>query len=920
MKLKKLPFLIFAFHFSFLVSSAQSITGKIADTSSKKDIGNAVVALLTTGDSVLYKFARTSTDGKFEIKSVKSGKFILMITHPYYANYVDDIEVTDAGLDLKQIAFKSKSQLLQEVIVKSGSPIKIKGDTTEYTADSFKVKENANVEELLKKLPGIQVGKDGTITAMGEKVTKVLVDGEEFFGDDPGIAVKNLRADAIDKVQVFDKKSDQATFTGIDDGVKDKTINLKLKDDKKKGYFGKASGSGGLPDYYNNSAMINAFKAKRKLAAYGIMSNTGKNGLDWQDSNNYGGGMGDNMTIEDNGDVFFTSSSDDYEGNNSGGIPKSWSGGLHYSDKFNNNKTSINTGYKFSKVNNLGNTSVFTKIFLPDTSWNNNSRNTTYSTKTKHAFNLTYDVMIDSFNSIKWTAKVNNSNALTSSNYYSEAIANNGNFINNGTRTSSNNADNNAVKGTMLWKHKFKKLFRTLSLNIDVDWSESKNNGFLQSSNNYYKGGQYYRTDTIDQQNIRDNANTGLNTKLAYTEPLFKDAFMEFSYSLSANKNSNDRVSSSKDASGKYLDVIDSLTNQFRYDRLINKPGVNFRYNKKKMSYAIGSSVAFNRFVQKDLTKNTEYNYNFMNYFPTAMITYKMKGNKNFRFNYNGSANAPSLEQLQPTKDNTDPFNIYQGNPNLNQSFRHNASASYSFYNVLKEKGMWSSLNYSQTQNAFTQSSTIDSSGVRRYKTVNTNGDHDFTLYLNYDFKLKGSGLRLGFGPNISNSQNIDFVNNQKNTNKTTHYAMSVGVSKYVDGKYNFNIRPEYSFNHSTSDLNKSANIDYWQLGVWADGSVTLPWKIDLNSDIRSEVRQKDPRFPANNNYTLWNASVNKKFAKNKMEAGFGVNDILNQNRGFNRNFSSSSFTETYYNTLRRYWMVTLTWNFSSTGAKPPEF
>ena len=903
-------------------STAQNISGKISDTANKKYVSNAVVALLTPGDSTLYKFVRTDASGKFEINNTSPGKYIVLITHPYYANYIDDITVATSNLDLKDIPFISKARLLQEVIVKSGSPIKIKGDTTEYTADSFRVKANANVEELLKKLPGIQVGKDGTIKAMGEKVTKVLVDGEEFFGDDPGIAVKNLRADAVDKVQVFDKKSDQSTFTGIDDGVKDKTINLKLKDDKKKGYFGKISGSGGLPSNYNNTAMINAFKAKRKLAAYGIMSNTGQTNLDWNDQNNYGGGMGESMSMDESGNMYFYGGGDGEDNFRGGrnGIPRNWNAGLHYSDKFNNNKVSLNSGYKYSKINSLGNTSTFSKIFLPDTSWNNNSINNTYTSRTKHAFNLTYDIMLDSSNSIKWTAKLNNSKAQTSSKYYTEAIANDGRFINNSNRNSTNGTDNNAIAGTMLWKHKFKKLFRTLSLNVDFNWSESKNDGFLFSNNEYYKGGQLIRIDTIDQQNIRDNETTGWNSKLAYTEPLFKDAFMEFSYTFTTNNNANNRISTVKDISGKYLDEIDSLTNKFKFNRLVNRPGINFRYNKKKVNYSIGSAVAFNRFIQKDISKNRNYSYDFVNYFPTAMLQYKMSGNKNFRFNYNGSANAPSLEQLQPIKDNTDPLNIFEGNPGLQQSFRHSFNVSYSFYNVLKEKGLWSSFNYNTTDNAFAQSSTIDSTGARRYKTVNVDGIHNLNLYIDYDFKLGASGIRLGLSPNISNSRNIDFVNNRKNINNTTSYGFTLGISKYKEDKYNFSIRPNYSLNHSTSDLNPSADIDYWQLSGYVDGSVTLPGKLEINTDLRYEARQKDPRFPANNNYTLWNASIKKKFMQNKLEAEVGVNDLLNQNRGFNRNFTSSSFTESYYNTLRRYWMFTITWNFSSNGAKPSGF
>src|SRR5437868_7592448 len=246
--------------FSVCRSNAQgsTVSGNVSDTSEKKNVQNAVIALLTPKDSILYKFVRTDANGKYSITDVAPGNYILLTTHPFFADVIQNIAVTAAPTTIPPIALTLKSKLLAEVIVKSGAPIKIKGDTTVYTADSFKVRAGANVEELLKKLPGIQVDKDGKITAMGEQVKKVLVDGEEFFGDDPGIATKNIRADAVKEVEVCDKKSDQSAFTGIDDGQKDKTINLKLKDKAKKGYFGKAEVGSDLKNYYNNSAMINA--------------------------------------------------------------------------------------------------------------------------------------------------------------------------------------------------------------------------------------------------------------------------------------------------------------------------------------------------------------------------------------------------------------------------------------------------------------------------------------------------------------------------------------------------------------------------------------------------------------------------------------------------------------------------------------
>src|SRR5436190_13735496 len=291
-----------------ITSHAQkaSVKGTVTDTVEKKNLANTVIAILKKPDSVLVKFSRANKEGQFLIKDLDTGRFILMATHPFFGDYFDEVELTqNTQNEIGNIYLTPKSKLLAEVIVKTGSPIRIKGDTISYTADSFKVRAGANVEELLRRLPGIQVDRNGQITAMGEKVKKVLVDGEEFFGSDPGIATKNLRADVVKEVEVFDKKSDQAEFTGIDDGVKDKTINLKLKEDKKKGYFGKVEAGGGLPDKYNNAIMLNAFKGKRKLAGYGIMSNTGQTNLDWEDANNYSGGMeGVESGISDDGGMY----------------------------------------------------------------------------------------------------------------------------------------------------------------------------------------------------------------------------------------------------------------------------------------------------------------------------------------------------------------------------------------------------------------------------------------------------------------------------------------------------------------------------------------------------------------------------------------------------------------------------------------
>jgi hypothetical protein len=258
---------------------------------------------------------------------------------------------------------------------------------------------------------------------------------------------------------------------------------------------------------------------------------------------------------------------------------------------------------------------------------------------------------------------------------------------------------------------------------------------------------------------------------------------------------------------------------------------------------------------------------------------------------------------------------VYIGNPNLNQSFRHNFELGYNSYNVLKEKGIWAGAYFNFTENAFVNSSTISNSGKRIYQTVNTNGMYSFNFYGNYNIKFKDSKWRFGFGPNIYANRSIDFINNVKNISNKSNYGFNFNFNQYVPEKYNFSIGPRFGWNHSKSTVNKSANADYWTLNGDANGSITFKNKIEISSNISTQLRQKDPRFPQNNNFTNWNAHILKRFMKdNKLEMKFSVMDILNQNRGYERNFDSYSFTETYYTTLKRFWLLTATWNISKNG------
>ncbi len=315
LKIKAFSFFIFIFlTISAHAQNLYTVKGVVADTASNIKLGNAVVSILNAKDSILIGFKRTDILGAFSIKITQPGAFILRVSYPGYVGYAERFALDDKKIiDFGQLHLNLKSRFLKEIIVRGEAvAVKIKGDTTEFNASSYVIEPHAKVENLLKQLPGLRIDQNGKITANGDAVKKVLVDGEEFFGDDPTLVTRNIRGDMVDKVQLYNKKSDQATFTGIDDGKEEKTINIKLKEDKKNGYFGKLEGGVGNDGYYEAQAMLNSFKKNNKLAAYGISGNNGKIGLGWQDNAKYGAsGAPKNsiMSLDDGADDFESSNS-----------------------------------------------------------------------------------------------------------------------------------------------------------------------------------------------------------------------------------------------------------------------------------------------------------------------------------------------------------------------------------------------------------------------------------------------------------------------------------------------------------------------------------------------------------------------------------------------------------------------------------
>ena len=908
----------------YSMAQSASVKGTVIDTSENKNLVNSVVSLLRKSDSVLVKFTRTDKDGNFIIDKLPQGAFFILVTHPNYADYFADAPLDGKSqINMKTVPMITRAQLLEEVIVKQQlGAVRIKKDTTEFIADSFKLAANSNVEDLLRRLPGFQIDKDGKITAQGETVQKVLVDGEEFFGNDPTIATQNIRADNVERVQLYDKKSDQAAFSGIDDGQREKTVNLKLKEDKKNGYFGKVTVGGGLPDKFQNEAMINAFKGKRKLAAFGTMANTGKTGLDWRDQGNYGGGGAEIIEMDDGIGMMIGGGGDEFGGGGSfygEGLPTGWSGGLHYSNKYNEAKNSLNGSYRFNKLNTFGSGRTTSQFILPDTLYYRNEQGINQSQRLRNMVTGVYDVQIDSFTTLKVTANGSISKTNNFSSSYSESLSEGLQKVNQSSRNIVNNGDQQMLTTTALLRKRFRKPGRTMSLNFNQTYNNRESDGFLFSDNRYFNEDNSLRSqDSINQQKRNDSRLLTLAGKAVFTEALSKSMFVEVNYSIAKSASHTERITLAN-LNGKYEDYIDSLSTDYEFDVMTHRGGLSWRVNKKKYNLSVGSDISNSAFRQKDLLQDTTLTYNYVNLFPRANFSYIMGPQKRLSINYNGNTRQPTIDQLQPLRDNTDPLNIYRGNPNLKQEFRNSFSLNFSNYKVLNNQHMYANANFSTVSNAIGTAETFDYTlGKRIYEPVNVSGNYNANVYMGYGFKLKGTDLNLNFNLNGNTGQNNTIVNGAKNTNTNSSFGGGFGIYYFKQKKITIDMYNSVTRNISESSIRPDIATKYWMASINPNITLYLPAKFEIGTNAQISLREKTALFDRDLNVIRWNAFAGKKFLKDEsLVLRFEIRDILDQNIGFQRNISSTNITERTYDTLRRFWLLSLTYNISKNG-KPP--
>ncbi|MEP6947808.1 MAG: outer membrane beta-barrel protein, partial [Ginsengibacter sp.] len=788
---------------------------------------------------------------------------------------------------------------------------------------SFATKPNAVVEDLLKKMPGIQVDKDGVIRVNGQKINKVFVNGKEFFTEDPKLATQNLPADAVDKVQVFEKKSDQSQFTGFNDGNGETALNLKLKNDKKNPTFGKIKAGAGMPGRYDGQFNVNRFKGDQQLSAIGMANNTNRQGFSIMDVLNFtgetrnmmkgAGGGGMRIVINDGGGTVFGLPVEG-DGVSAAGIATTIAGGLNFNDTW-NKKTDVNGSYFYNNIK-VATDQHLNREFISSLNPYSYSENSNNSRATESSrFNISIDHKIDSFNSIKFTPSYTHQvNHYNSSGNYVSAFADN-TKLNDGFSNTLSDATGDDLKNNILFRHRFSKKGRTISLNFSMAYNDSRSQGSQHSINDFFARDSTRSIDTINQVNNIKSITQSYGGNITYTEPLSKKTLIELNTSYNFNNGSLNRLTYDYNNYNSKYDRLNPLqSNVFNNEYQYTGGGAGLKNIHKKYGVAIAANLQYTALTSRIKDSTVRVSQSFINVLPSANFTYNFTRSKTFRFDYNTSTRQPTSSQLQPVTDISDPLNIRVGNPSLKQGYTHNATAQYFSANPLEQKNMMMMVNASGTQNAIVNADDINDQGIRTTHPVNTGGIYSVFGIVDWGFRVKKLNTRFTLGGNIFLNNNVNLVNGLRNNIHNVSYTPRVSMNYNYKDKLDISTEARISYSTVRYSLQPSLNDKYWQQEYSMEINETLPLGMGINSDVTYTANTGRP--PGFNTYfTKWNAVITKQVLKNKKgELKFGVNDILNQNIGVSRNANQNYIEDVTYKTLKRYYMVGFTYSLLKTN------
>lgn len=882
--------------FSF-AQQTRIVSGSVVD-STGAPLADVSVNLKSSSENLSIK---TNTSGKYQFTNVTSTQFLISVTSIGFENYSQPYVVSNKdgkAFIIDAIKLKVKTNQLAEVII-TVNPISIKEDTIEYRADAYKVREGAPVEDVIKKLPGVTVDKDGNVTAQGKQVKRVRVNGKDYFGGDVQTATQNIPADIIDNIQIIDDYGDKANLTGVKEGEPEKMMNINIQRGKSKGSFGNATVAGGTEGRYLGRVAANNFKDDRQVSLLGSFNNTNANTFNFNGGGRGGGARGANF-----GSV-------ERSGFGADGNTVTTSAGINYRDTWSKKIVSYGS-YSFSSRRNTTMGTSFSQD-IPANTRTTSSTTNNYNRSFNHRATWNIEYKIDSLNYLKVTpyysfsSSNGNNNGSSFSTVYPTAF-NDTTFYTRRISASQSNATSPAGGSDLFFNHRFSKRGRNFSINSTINYSSRLQDRNQQNAYRDSTDKTFFATDSLQNQFTETStANTTTNVRFSYAEPISKGTFIEASYTW--NNSSTKSLRDVNDINSLTGDKVKNIpqSNNYKYRFITNRYGLSFHKQADKYNFLVGIVAQPSNLTGMDIGRNISTHNTDFNIAPNARFAYNFARSHSIAITYGGSSREPSFTQLQPVADSSNKRNIVIGNPDLNAEFTNRLSIQYNKVGILTGESFFSNFSFDQTRNKIVNSVVYAPRGTGRTTSyINTNGFYglDGNISFTKPFNNKKFSPTISLSGNYDN--NLSFRNNQKINGQ--NWVITPGARFRIDFTdiIDVDLNGSYSINRTlskyTADSSSSTEVRTLNFGINGKNYFFKDWTFgyDLTKTIYTGFISTN-----NVNPTLLNLYLEYRFLKKNAGTlriqGF---DLFNQNTGISRTVNGTTVTDAQNQRLGRYYLL----------------
>ena len=882
------------------------VEGVVADSAGTA-LQNAMVVALTRPDSVLAQYALSRGDGTFAITGLPAGEYILQVTLIGYRTLRRDFDVTDADVDAGDVVMSVTAVEMDELVVSvEHVPFVNRRDTLSYNVQAFPTPPNANVEDLLRRLPGIQVESDGTITAQGEEVQNVLVDGKEFFGGDATVATQNLPADAVAQVDVYDKQSDMAEFTGIPDGEDERTIDLRLREEARRGYFGRArggfggdvnaqgrlAGPVGNEARYDGSLTLNRFSPNTQLALTANANNVNRAGFNWRDFADFAGGGGRG-------------------GGGNDGFTETMSVGLNASRDFGGgDDTWVRGSYFISQLDNLQDRTLQQQALfgsnvasLVDQTSNQETgnRNQRLNLNAQVTFSDGHDLRL------RMDGNARASSMTSFANRQTHTLS--GSMLNSATTDYLVDGDDLGGNARLTWRKRLNEDGRSLVAELRSGLQDSDLTSDLSSVVTGEVRGQRGRDgdlehdgefDEILQEQSRMGRTWSNSARLSLTQPLAEGHTMEVFGQR--NSTSEDRDNSVHDLVDGAPVFNDRMSSGFERAYTYLQGGARYSRNEERSWFTVGLRLQRSQLEGVILDRDQTIENGYTHLLANAQLKHEIREGQNLEFRYSGSSREPSLTQLQPYSDNRDPLNVYSGNPDLRPEYVHRVNADYRFFDQFSFVNLFTFAGFTYNHNSISTSRFFDERGFQTRMPVNTDGEWSGNLGANFGTPVRKLGIDLDLEYRVTYSEGTELVNLAANESRIVRNTFEIGVDNRVKDRFDVEVSADFSFNDVRYSLNQELNRNYVNSEYQAEGTWYLgAW--ELETDFRYRTYDQG-LFAESRNIARWDASITRRVLDGRAEIELQAYDLLNQNQGVAVTNSANYIEESRTESLGQYFML----------------